>query len=349
MRRRERACPRHSNRYSRELEDAFLRFLEVYLGERNLEGIRSLLSPRMTGFGTALNERSDSLEQSLELFSRDLEQAPRPIAYEILSLKGVSLDQDLGFVQAELDLHASVLGQAVDLLNCRFTVIFRNYPDRGHWCIEHLHHSLPSVGEGDYESYPVAKLEEQAALMERLVQERTRELRDARDRLQVVAATDALTGIANRLKAGEVLHQELSRLQRYGGAFSVVLLDLDFFKAINDRFGHGGGDQVLREAARLLEAGVRHTDRVARWGGEEFLLLCPGGTSGEVAALAERLRETLAVHDFGIPRRVTVSLGVAQATAGDSPESLVERADRALYRAKEGGRNRIEVAEIARS
>ncbi|SIP87673.1 diguanylate cyclase (GGDEF) domain-containing protein [Alkalispirochaeta americana] len=345
MGRHKRGGPRHNLRHTKELEQAFLGFLEVYLTERNMDGIIPFLSPHMTGFGTALNERGDSLEQSLELFARDLEQAPDPIPHELLFLEALPLGRDSGFVRAEADLHASVLGQRVDLLNCRFTAVFRDCPNRGMWCIEHFHISLPSVGEGDYESYPVAKLEEQATLLERLVQERTKELRQARDRLEVVAATDTLTGISNRLKAGEVLHRELARLQRYGGVFSVVLLDIDFFKTVNDRFGHHGGDQVLRETARLLREGVRDTDTVARWGGEEFLLLCPENSVGEAAALAERLRGTCATHDFEIPRRVTASFGVAQAVPGDSPESLVERADRALYRAKEGGRNRVEADE----
>jgi diguanylate cyclase (GGDEF)-like protein len=122
---------------------------------------------------------------------------------------------------------------------------------------------------------------------------------------------------------------------------TVILLDVDRFKSVNDRFGHDVGDDVLRALARVLQQGARLTDVIGRWGGEEFMVVCTGTKAGEAALLAERLAQALRSTHVDVVGTVTASFGVAQARAGEMPRQLVERADRALYQAKHEGRDRV--------
>ncbi|MEA3465562.1 MAG: diguanylate cyclase [Thermodesulfobacteriota bacterium] len=161
--------------------------------------------------------------------------------------------------------------------------------------------------------------------------------------LEKQATTDSLTGIWNRLKLGEVLAQEIYRARRYQTALSVVILDIDHFKLVNDRFGHPAGDEVLKAFAALLQNGLRAGDYVGRWGGEEFLIVLPQLNCDNACLVADKLRRAIAQYDFPVCRQVTSSFGVAEVVTADTPASLTARADRALYRAKDSGRNRVEV------
>jgi len=176
-----------------------------------------------------------------------------------------------------------------------------------------------------------------------LLEAQTRELEQKTLALERLSVTDALTGLPNRRALDEALSQELERAQRYGQAMTVVILDVDHFKQVNDGHGHAVGDLVLQRFAALMAAQVRTNDLVGRWGGEEFLLLCPStGVDGGLA-LAEKLRATLAAHVFeGLGCR-TASFGVAALNDGETLQSLLSRADAALYEAKRRGRNRVEL------
>ncbi|MDR2033063.1 MAG: diguanylate cyclase [Helicobacteraceae bacterium] len=156
--------------------------------------------------------------------------------------------------------------------------------------------------------------------------------------------TDMLTGIMNRLKINELLNMEIDRAERYDQDLSVALLDIDHFKAVNDTYGHLVGDQTLKTLAQILTTRTRKTDFAARWGGEEFLLVLTNTQEEWAMRKMNQLREIVETHDFGSAPKITISIGVASYHAGDTLESLVGRADVALYLAKEGGRNRVEVA-----
>lgn len=168
------------------------------------------------------------------------------------------------------------------------------------------------------------------------------ELELERRELLDLANLDPLTRALNRRKLAEVLAEEAARSTRYGSSLAAVLLDIDHFKAINDTRGHDAGDAVLVELSARLRAGLRKVDRLARYGGEEFVVVAPGIDLAKAAELAERLRLAVAGEDFAAAGRVTASFGVAQHKAGEAPEAMLSRADKALYRAKEGGRNRVE-------
>ncbi|XKE43943.1 diguanylate cyclase [Halomonas organivorans] len=163
------------------------------------------------------------------------------------------------------------------------------------------------------------------------------------ERLRALSDSDALTGLANRRKLLKRLDEEISLSNRHATPLSLMMLDLDHFKAINDTWGHLKGDEVLESLANCCRALLREEDLLARLGGEEFALVLPLTPRTHAERLAERLRRCVAEHDFGQmgPGRVTVSIGIAEHRVGDSREILLQRADRSLYQAKHRGRNRV--------
>lgn len=175
------------------------------------------------------------------------------------------------------------------------------------------------------------------------------ELREANVRLEALAITDGLTGLFNRRHFDRLLHSEVQRSLRYKVPMVAVLLDIDHFKHVNDTYGHPTGDRVLKEIARVVSAGVRSTDFVARFGGEEIAVILTQTSLPAAAEVAERLRSqvALAAHEHeGTVFHKTTSLGLAAFDGTGAPlrpEELLARADQALYRAKRSGRNRVEV------
>ncbi len=160
-------------------------------------------------------------------------------------------------------------------------------------------------------------------------------------RVESLSVTDRLTQLFNRLKIDELLDAELKRASRYLAPFSVIMLDLDKFKSVNDTYGHQAGDDVLKELALILKENVRDSDIVGRWGGEEFIIIAPNTNLQEAMELAEKLRNKIAKFDFSFVGHKTGSFGVSTYVAGDDEKSLIKRADDALYHAKESGRNRV--------
>ena len=160
-----------------------------------------------------------------------------------------------------------------------------------------------------------------------------------------LAYTDQLTGVANRRELYSALQKEMEKSERYGRPLSIILFDLDHFKEVNDTYGHDRGDCVLREIVRAVEPALRTTDRLGRWGGEEFIILAPETRPPDANRLAERLRAGIADRRSGPAPAVTASLGLAQYKAEDTPETFIRRADKALYKAKTLGRNRVEHAD----
>jgi diguanylate cyclase (GGDEF)-like protein/hemerythrin-like metal-binding protein len=172
--------------------------------------------------------------------------------------------------------------------------------------------------------------------------------REAEGRARTMARradTDALTGILNRAGFNEAFSREFSRARRYHQPLSLVLLDLDHFKNVNDGYGHPAGDKVLEGTARLLESRVRESDLVARWGGEEFAVLAPMTDADGAVQLAGKIRGLMEGTQFGPVGAVTASFGVAEMRPDDTIEAMLHRVDEALYGAKDSGRNQVRCAE----
>lgn len=159
--------------------------------------------------------------------------------------------------------------------------------------------------------------------------------------LNRLATLDQLTQVPNRFEFDKVLAHALSVAQRYEKVFSILLLDIDYFKKINDTYGHLVGDEVLKSFSTLLKQQIRDSDVVARWGGEEFMVLLPNTTLDSARKMAESLRQRVEIHPFSEGMKVTCSIGVAQYMSGDKEDSLLKRVDEQLYKAKDNGRNQV--------
>jgi diguanylate cyclase (GGDEF)-like protein len=164
----------------------------------------------------------------------------------------------------------------------------------------------------------------------------------AEEEIHLLATTDSLTGIANRREFSAILEREVARVKRYGKPLSLTMFDLDYFKRVNDTFGHDVGDDVLQAVTGLVKKSIRSVDVVARWGGEEFMVLMPESDMQAAEKASEKLRLAIAGHQFDTVGKVTASFGVAAFEPQDDLNSLLKRADDALYRAKDKGRNRVE-------
>jgi two-component system, cell cycle response regulator len=181
-------------------------------------------------------------------------------------------------------------------------------------------------------AFMVKQLEAQTAMLARL------------------AAVDELTGVYNRRVLFEHLEDEVTRSKRYGNALSMLMLDLDWFKQVNDRYGHAAGDAVLKEFSQRLCRSVRGVDLVCRYGGEEFCVILPQTSLGKAMRAAEHIRTAIQRKPFeydGTAIPMTVSIGLTSFVPDevDSPTDLLERADKALYEAKNGGRNQVRIFE----
>ena len=212
-----------------------------------------------------------------------------------------------------------------------------------------------ALGANDYISKPfrVEELLARVAVAIRLKRERdelrqtTEEARRRAEAASEMSMTDPLTGLLNRYGLQRSLQRELSEARRYARPLSCLLIDLDYFKTVNDTYGHAAGDTALMQVGRVLTEAVRGSDVVCRYGGEEFLVLAHETALDGALSLAEKIRLTASARLFGDGERVfelTLSVGAAQLLPGESGNDMIARADEALYQAKQAGRNRVKVA-----
>jgi len=160
------------------------------------------------------------------------------------------------------------------------------------------------------------------------------------------AMHDALTGLPNREAYQERVEQEIHRIERYGGSLSLIVCDIDLFKRINDSYGHLAGDKVLKIISKSLQRNLRDSDFIARFGGEEFVVLMPETSTKEAKLVAEKLRKKVESSPFNFkkePVQITVSFGISEFAKGETIEEVFSRADKALYKAKDNGRNQVQI------
>ncbi|WP_310439958.1 GGDEF domain-containing protein [Sulfuricurvum sp.] len=167
---------------------------------------------------------------------------------------------------------------------------------------------------------------------------------DAR-KLEQLATVDKLSGLYNRMKIETYCDMEIDRAERYNEIFSMILIDIDYFKEINDAHGHNIGDRVISNISKVLQSSIRCVDYVGRWGGEEFLILLPKTTAQQAFQIAEKIRITIMEEDFSPAQNITISAGITEYIQGDTTEKIIQRADDELYKAKESGRNQIQIYE----
>lgn len=184
----------------------------------------------------------------------------------------------------------------------------------------------------------IEKLDEQKKLLDirnKELELLKSELLVKNEELQILSSMDGLTQIYNRRKISEKLEEEFFRAQRYRTKFAVVLIDIDWFKSINDTYGHQVGDQVLFDIAQLMKENLRITEQIGRWGGEEFFAVLPNTNAEDGYTLAERIRLKIANYRFEIDKHLTCSFGITEYVENDGLDQIIKRADEALYLAKE--------------
>ena len=163
--------------------------------------------------------------------------------------------------------------------------------------------------------------------------------------IEKLSNKDKLTNVYNRAKLDLLLEKEVHRFKRYKTDLSIVMLDIDHFKHINDTYGHLMGDKVLIEIAKLLKEQTRSTDYIGRWGGEEFLIICANSNIEQASKVAYKLKKKIEDFNFDIDKTITASFGVTQYKKGDSIDDMLQRADNALYLCKKTGRNKVKAQE----
>ena len=204
-----------------------------------------------------------------------------------------------------------------------------------------VHRGLTHFGVSAASLMALAVVAMWISAMRQRISRQSDELRQTLVQAQALATTDMLTGLLNRRAMTDHVDNELACISRSKHPACVALIDIDHFKKVNDHYGHRMGDEVLRAFASLAQGDLRQVDKLARWGGEEFLLLMPHLEASQAFVAVERLRNSIAVHPMGDNGtfNVTISAGIAQFRPGETMDQWIERADHALYRAKQEGRN----------
>jgi diguanylate cyclase (GGDEF)-like protein/PAS domain S-box-containing protein len=183
---------------------------------------------------------------------------------------------------------------------------------------------------------------EQLGNINKMMKNKVDELHSMTTSLEKKATIDSLTGIYNRMKFEEIMDEEIERISVNGKDLSILLLDIDYFKAINDTYGHQAGDTVLKELSSLISENIKTSDILARWGGEEFVIILPGTNVDGAFQFAEKLRKIIKHNHFTDIGKMTASFGVGQLGEYETKSTLFEKVDKALYIAKNNGRNRVE-------
>jgi two-component system, cell cycle response regulator len=211
------------------------------------------------------------------------------------------------------------------------------------------------IGADDYLPKPYNELELNARIYASLrtkalqdeLKTKNKQLEDLLYKVEYMAITDVLTGLYNRRRFHDVLAKEFERSKRYASPFSLVFMDVDHFKSVNDGYGHLMGDKVLSDLASIIKKNIRDIDTAARYGGEEFTAILPSTTKEAALHVAERIRKSIEKHVFPeMPgRTITISIGISGIPDKkiDNEDTLIRSADIALYRAKQTGRNRTEM------
>lgn len=202
-----------------------------------------------------------------------------------------------------------------------------------------------ALGANDYITKPFRRDELLARVEVALrIKREAENLRHSNAQLTALSMTDSLTGVYNRRYLDQRLEEEVARSHRHGYALSCLMIDIDHFKRVNDRYGHQEGDRVLQAIGTVIRQAVRISDVVGRYGGEEFTVIAPSTSLLSAMVVGERIRTRVEQCEFRIADdtvHVTVSIGVAELTPSGSAQSLIAAADRALYLAKTAGRNRV--------
>ena len=287
-----------------------------------------------------MREKAQEEKKSLETFLSQLTDQLSTLDHFISGLEDDHNESISNGVKLResMDAHIHYMGQSVDSA-MELDVLKQTIRERLETITVHMDAFRVNEEKRDERAQQkIRELNEKIKVMEEDSNELHKKIMHERER----ALLDPLTGIKNRMAYNERIEQEHARWKRYHAPLSMMVIDIDHFKKINDNFGHIAGDKVLRTVAQLLQKKIREADFLARYGGEEFVILMPDTPAKEALAVAEKLRDAIehcGFHYQGEAVRVTISAGVAEFGDDDHPARVFEKADEAMYKAKENGRN----------
>ncbi|MDO8248554.1 MAG: diguanylate cyclase [Rhodoferax sp.] len=329
------------------IRSLFDEYIELYAARD--DRLTARFSENFSGYTGGGDFLVKDRDEWVKITRQDFAQVTGRIRIEVLDLALQDLSDEVVAATACFHIHLPIPDHILSRETARLVLVFRLEGED--WKIVHSGISIPYGLVREGEVYPIKGLHERNRELETLVEERTRSLEEANNKLEALSNTDGLTGIANRRYFDRMLAQEWNRAQRAGTPLALVMLDVDLFKHYNDHYGHVAGDGCLQALARaLVKAGRRSSDLVARYGGEEFVVLLPDTSMHDVLEAARRMQHevwSLALpHAETDPGIVTFSLGVASLVPSRQhiPEDLVRLADSALYCAKAAGRNCVQSA-----
>ena len=329
------------------IRSLFDEYIELYAARD--ERLTDRFSDNFSGYAGGGEDLITDKAEWVKITLQDFAQVPGRIRIEMLDISLQDLSAEVVAVTAFFHIHLPFAEHILSNETARLVLIFRL--ESGDWKIVHSGISIPYHLVQEGEVYPLQGLDERNRELMALVEERTRALEEANNKLEALSYTDGLTGIANRRSFDRTLEQEWHRAQRAGTPLALIMLDVDHFKHFNDHYGHQAGDACLQALAGALADTVQRAgDLVARYGGEEFIVLLPNTHELEATQIARRIQQairTLALPHLEMPTgMVTVSLGLISLLASrqNSEEDLIKLADIALYRAKQAGRDCLQVS-----
>lgn len=320
-------------------QNHFDQYLNAYLTERNLSKTAAMFAESFYGFGTGLGERFYNRDEALLLYKHDIESAPNQIQAHFNKKEFYLVDSDNAIVAAELDMKTVILEQTIKLKNLRLLMVMHRVNQQVE--IVGMHLSFPTDVHDDDESFPLKELEERTHLLRKMVEQRTKSLKQAYDELTDLINRDRLTQLSSRHYFEEALNNEQIRFKNFKRDYTLILMDIDDFKSINDQYGHLTGDEILKAVAAIIQKIARKTDIVARWGGDEFVILLPETELDTAMDIGESIRKAVQNGEYQVAAEITLSIGISGSQANCEPQSLFKIVDDAMYRAKKIGKNQI--------
>lgn len=320
-------------------QNHFDRYIQAYLTERDWSKTAALFAESFCGFGTGLTEKSYNLAEALLLYQKDIEAVPNPIQVHFHKQELQLIDADNALVAAELNMETVIMEQTVKLNNLRLLLVMHRVNQKVE--IVGMHLSFPTDVHDSDESFPLKELEERTHLLRKMVDQRTRSLKQAYDELTDLINRDRLTDLASRHYFEEALINEQIRFKNFKRDYALMLMDIDDFKSINDQFGHQIGDEILKSVALIIKKIARKTDVVARWGGDEFVILLPETNLEKAVAIGESLRTAVQNGEYQVAAEITLSIGISSSEASLAEQSLFKIVDEAMYLAKKTGKNQL--------
>ncbi|GAB4424953.1 MAG: hypothetical protein Kow002_14500 [Anaerolineales bacterium] len=317
---------------------AFLKYLSAS-AERDMAAVEEMFASGHSGFGTGMDEIALNRGRALYLIEREFKQVDNQTSYQARLLAGTQVSETLCVLMALVTHKLAVLGEKEVFGPMRYSVVMQQEAD--FWKVLHLHISVPWGAQGRGESYPLQKVEEKNKLLREAVYLKTRQLEKTLVDMAYLTTIDQFTGAINRTRFEELVDLDIKRIKRYGDNASLIMLDIDHYKRVNDTYGHMVGDRVIIEFVQVVQSQLREADTLARWGGDEFSILLPRQSLEMAIRAAERIRQAVADHDFGVAIEITASQGVGQYHPGDNLDTWLKRVDDLLYVAKKRGRNLV--------